>query len=70
VSALHGERYIRFFWNVLVFMMGVLGSPKLYHLPWRNEQGKEGDRQYFVSKGLFSCHTVDMRQQLRVVIWG
>src|SRR5712691_10481993 len=30
VSALHGERYTRFFWNVLVFMMGVLGSPKLY----------------------------------------
>jgi hypothetical protein len=32
VSALHGERYTRFFWNVLVFMMGVLGSPKLYHV--------------------------------------
>src|SRR5437660_11069658 len=30
-SALHGERYTRFFWNVLVFMMGVLGSPKLYY---------------------------------------
>jgi hypothetical protein len=30
VSALHGERYTRFFWNVLVFMMGVLGSPKFY----------------------------------------
>jgi hypothetical protein len=30
VSALHGERSTRFFWNVLVFMMGVLGSPKLY----------------------------------------
>jgi hypothetical protein len=27
---LHEERYTRFFWNVLVFMMGVLGSPKLY----------------------------------------
>src|SRR6266571_2524830 len=27
---LHGERYTRFFWNVLVFMTGVLGSPKLY----------------------------------------
>src|SRR6266700_7452376 len=25
VSALHGERYTRFFLNVLVFMMGVLG---------------------------------------------
>jgi hypothetical protein len=30
VSVLHGERYTRFFWNVLVFMMGVVGSPKLY----------------------------------------
>jgi hypothetical protein len=30
VSALPGERDTRFFWNVLVFMMGVLGSPKLY----------------------------------------
>src|SRR4029450_3440364 len=30
VSALHGERYTRFVWNVLVFMMGGLGSPKLY----------------------------------------
>jgi hypothetical protein len=30
VSALHGERYTRFFWNMLVFMMEVLGSPKLY----------------------------------------
>src|SRR2546421_10402407 len=29
-DALHGGRYTRFFWNVLVFMMGVLGSPKLY----------------------------------------
>jgi hypothetical protein len=31
MSALHAERYNRFFWNVLVFMMGVLGSPKLYY---------------------------------------
>src|SRR3989454_9301135 len=30
VDALHRGRYTRFFWNVLVFMMGVLGSPKLY----------------------------------------
>lgn len=30
MNALHGGRYIRFFWNMLVFMMGVLGSPKLY----------------------------------------
>jgi hypothetical protein len=37
VSALHGERYIRFFWNVLVFMMGVLGSPKLYIGKTRNQ---------------------------------
>src|SRR5713101_6479692 len=40
VSALHGERYTRFFWNVLVFVMGVLGSPKLY-LPLNpGESGK------------------------------
>src|SRR5919202_3111662 len=30
VSALHGERYTRFFWNVLGFMLGVLGSTNLY----------------------------------------
>src|SRR6266566_8569578 len=31
VDALHRGRYTRFFWNVLVFMMGVLGSSKLYY---------------------------------------
>src|SRR3989454_5240393 len=31
VDALHGGRYTRFFWNVPVFMMGVLGLPKLYN---------------------------------------
>jgi len=37
VRAWHGERYTRFFWHVLVFMMGVLGSSKLYVVGFRDE---------------------------------
>ena len=34
VGAWHGERYTRFIWNVLDFLLGAMGWPKLYPLPY------------------------------------